>query len=74
MAPLYLKSSAAAKVLGVPYYVLVGLLRSGRFDPPAKDTSGDYVWLDEDISRARTALAARRAKSPLGKAVPHAVA
>jgi predicted site-specific integrase-resolvase len=55
-----LKSRAVAERLGVPYYVLFNLLRNGRLSPPSKDSSGDYVWTEEDVERARAALLARR--------------
>jgi hypothetical protein len=54
------KTPAAADLLGVPYHVLFELLRARRIRPPAKDSSGDYVWLAEDIERARLALENRR--------------
>jgi hypothetical protein len=40
----------------VNYYSLVGLFRSGKCDPPQKDASGDFVWTEADIERARAAL------------------
>jgi hypothetical protein len=55
----YHKTTAAARELGVPYHVLIGLIRYGRIDPPAKDSSGDFVWADADLERARQALAGR---------------
>jgi DNA-binding transcriptional MerR regulator len=53
------KTSAAASALQVPYYTLMALLRYGRITPPQKDSSGDYVWTDDDLERARIALANR---------------
>jgi hypothetical protein len=52
------KTPVAARELGISYWRLVGLLRAG-LEPPAKDSSGDYLWPDEDIQRARDALAAK---------------
>jgi hypothetical protein len=60
------KTPIAARELGVPYYTLIGLLRSGRIPPPVKDSSGDYLWSTEDIERARQALRRPRQR----KAVP----
>jgi len=57
--PLH-KTTSVARQLGVPYWRLFDLLRSGLLTPPEKDTSGDYVWTDADIERARAALEARR--------------
>jgi hypothetical protein len=62
----FLKSRAVAQALGVPYHRLFELLRSGKLTPPAKDSSGDYVWTSEDVERARLALGAGRKP----KAVP----
>jgi hypothetical protein len=59
----FYKTSAVACQLGVPYYVLFDLVRNKRMLPPQKDSSGDYVWLAEDIERARRVLAARPRKS-----------
>jgi hypothetical protein len=64
---LWCKSRAAADQLHVSYWQLFNLLRTNQLQPPAKDTSGDFVWMPEDIERARLTLAARRAKR---KAVP----
>jgi hypothetical protein len=52
----YHKTPIAAQQLGVRYYVLIGLLRSGHIPPPVKDSSGHFCWADEDIERARQAL------------------
>lgn len=51
------KSPLAAKELGISFYRLHGLLRARRITPPQKDSSGDYLWTDEDLERARKALA-----------------
>jgi hypothetical protein len=56
----FLKSAAVADLLGVPYWRLFDLLRTRKLTPPAKDSSGDYVWLPEDVERARAALRASR--------------
>jgi hypothetical protein len=57
---MYRKTPVAARELGVPYYVLTGLLRYGKIDPPGRDSSGDFLWTDADIERARQILADRR--------------
>lgn len=51
------KSPLAAKELGISFYRLHGLLRADKITPPQKDSSGDYIWTDEDLERARRALA-----------------
>jgi predicted site-specific integrase-resolvase len=56
----YFKSRAVAQALGVPYYRLFELIRSGKLVAPAKDSSGDYCWTEEDVERARAALQAKR--------------
>jgi hypothetical protein len=52
-----LKTPEAARALGATYWKLVSLLRSSKFTPPQKDSSGDYVWDASDLERARAALA-----------------
>ena len=56
----YRKTTAAAQELGVPYWRLIGLMRYGKITPPSRDTSGDFVWTDADMARARAALARAR--------------
>jgi hypothetical protein len=56
----FFKTPAVADLLGVTYWRLINLLRSRRLVPPAKDTSGDYVWAEADIERARVVLQSRR--------------
>jgi DNA-binding transcriptional MerR regulator len=54
------KTKAVADLLGITYHRLFELIRSNKITPPQKDSSGDYVWTEQDIERARQALAARR--------------
>jgi DNA-binding transcriptional MerR regulator len=66
-ATTYLKSSVVARQLGVAYSRLFALIREGKLVPPAKDSSGDYVWTEQDVEAARQALASRgrrRAQAP----------
>jgi hypothetical protein len=57
----YRKTPVAARELGTTYHRLIGLIRFNKIDPiPARDTSGDFIWGDEDMDRARQALAAAR--------------
>jgi hypothetical protein len=53
---LHLKTPLAARQLRVSYWRLVDLLRTGRLEPPAKDSSGHYQWGDDDLRRAREVL------------------
>jgi hypothetical protein len=39
-------------------------IRNGKLAPPAKDSSGDYVWLDEDMERLFQVLDGAR-RSPI---------
>jgi hypothetical protein len=50
------KTPVAARELGVSYNTLINLLRFDKIDPPGRDSSGDYVWTDGDLERAREAL------------------
>ena len=61
-----LKSVMAARELGIPYSHLASLLRSGKFPPPQKDSSGDFLWSPQDLEAARRAMALdrRRKKAP----------
>jgi hypothetical protein len=52
----YLKTTAAARKLGCSYYRLLYLLRTGKLDV-AKDSSGDFIWSDFDLQKARDLLA-----------------
>jgi hypothetical protein len=57
-----IKTRDAAKLLGCRYFQLIYAINTERLTPPAKDSSGDYVWTDADIERARAALAAWKQK------------
>lgn len=53
----YRKTPVAARELGTTYHRLIGLIRFSKMVPPERDSSGDYVWTDDDMARARQALA-----------------
>jgi hypothetical protein len=57
-----LKTPAMCRQEKIGYYVVAGMLRSGRIDPSQKDSSGDYVWTAADIDRLRKALAERKSR------------
>ncbi len=63
---MYLKTAAAADQLGISYYQLFGLLRFRKIKPPARDSSGDYVWTPGDVKRARHALDRRQRREVAG--------
>jgi hypothetical protein len=54
------KSPIAAQILRITYHTLIGLIRFGAIEPPARDSSGHYAWDDESLRRAREALSARQ--------------
>jgi hypothetical protein len=56
---VYLKTPAAARRLNVTYHRLISLIRFDKIEPPPKDSSGDYIWGDSDLDRARKALLLR---------------
>jgi hypothetical protein len=58
------KTPIAARELGVSYHRLINLVRFRKIEPPLRDTSGDYLWSDGDLGRARTALTAMRRLKP----------
>ena len=55
----YRKTPVAASELGIPYHTLIGLLRYNKMPPPGRDSSGDYIWTDQDMERARQVLLRR---------------
>ena len=54
------KTPQVARELGCSYSQLFNLIRTCKFLPPLKDSSGDYVWSERDVSAARQALAEQR--------------
>lgn len=62
----HVNTLGAAKLLGVSYYSLVGLMRSGGVPRPAKDASGNFAWGPDDVERAREAIAGRRRRGGQG--------
>ncbi len=64
----YRKTPAAARELGTTYHRLINLIRFDKITSPERDSSGDFLWSDADLDRARQALAAART----GKGVIHA--
>jgi hypothetical protein len=58
----YLKTTAAARALGVPYHALYALLRDNKLPPPARDSSGDFCWTPENLELARQVLRTRRGR------------
>jgi hypothetical protein len=56
------KTMGVARLLGVPYHVVITLVRSSKIPAPEKDEAGDFQWTEQDIERARQVIAARRKK------------
>jgi len=54
------KTRSAAAAIGATVAQIMAAIYAGKLTPPAKDESGDYVWSDEDLERARQALATDR--------------
>lgn len=50
------KTPVAARELGISYHRLFGMLRSAKLTPPQKDSSGDYIWTEDDMEAARQIL------------------
>jgi hypothetical protein len=59
----YLKTPAAARALKTTYHKLMGLIRFDKIAPPQRDSSGDFIWTDDDLERARRALAPSRVRA-----------
>ena len=66
----YRKTPAAARELGIPYTRLVNWLRSGRLAPPGRDTSGDYVWTDDDMAPHKAGAVCLAVRPTRGRARP----
>jgi hypothetical protein len=64
--PRYWKTPGAAAELGENYTRIINLIRFQKMDPPEKDSSGDYVWTEQDLERARAALARGRRRRGQG--------
>jgi hypothetical protein len=67
--PLPIKTRDVAATIGVTIGALTHALRDGRVSAPQKDSSGDYVWTQEEISQAAAAIgrpeyAARSPENP----------
>ena len=51
------KTAAVSLMLGVSYWKLLWLFRSGKMPKPQKDISGDLAWTETDVKMARRLLA-----------------
>jgi hypothetical protein len=58
------KTPIAADEIGCSYSQLIGLLRYRKIRPPQRDSSGDYLWSDADLRRAKAALAKLERRRP----------
>lgn len=59
---MYRKTPVAARESGITYHRLISLMRYGKLTPPARDSSGDFIWTDADMERIRQALALPRVR------------
>jgi hypothetical protein len=64
------KTPIACDLIPATYTQLANMLRCKKIKAPPKDTSGDYLWGQEDIEAARRVLAARRPGRSAPAAVP----
>lgn len=62
-----MKTPIAARQLKIPYSRLMSLLRYGKIPAPHKDSSGDYLWAENDLAAARRALEDRSNRKSLAK-------
>ncbi len=61
---MYRKSRQVTELLGISYWKLVSMLRSGKLPQPQKDASGDLILSSRDVANARKALGIDRRKRP----------
>jgi hypothetical protein len=63
------KTKDVARELGISVLKLRAMLQNEKLEPPPKDSSGDYVWTDADVERARVAAQTdRRRRRPAAPA------
>jgi hypothetical protein len=63
MLTLPIRSSDILDRFGISYTALTYLLRNRHISTPARDSSGTFVWTDENVEEVRQALAKRRKAS-----------
>jgi hypothetical protein len=56
------KTPVAARMLGRRGPHLLNLIYQGYIPSPQKDSSGDYLWGEDDVERARVYFATRGRK------------
>jgi hypothetical protein len=56
---LPLTTRQVAKRLGVSYGIVIRLVQEEKIQRPARDSSGDYAWSDDDVQAARAVLEQR---------------
>jgi hypothetical protein len=59
-----MKTPIAASRLGIRSSHLYSLIRIGKIRPPVKDSSGDFVWSESDLDRARAVIAVGQRHAP----------
>ena len=55
-----MKTTPAARHLGVPVYALLNWVRHGLLAAPPRDSSGHFVWGPEHLAAARRVAQRRR--------------
>ena len=64
------KSPIAAQRVGTAYHNLIVFIRTKAIPAQARDSSGHYLWSEDDIKRARQAMADRRRRRNRAPAAP----
>lgn len=63
---MFLKTPKAAEALGVSYHRVINLVRFKKIDPlPQRDSSGDLLWTDADLDRARMVLGVHKQRKAI---------
>ncbi len=55
-----LTTPQVAKKLGVSYGTVIRMVQHEQIPRPARDSSGDYAWTDNDVQAARGVLEERK--------------
>jgi hypothetical protein len=64
------KTPVAALELDITQSHLHYLVRARKVKPPARDSSGDFLWSDADLEAARRALAIDRRRREHRRSAP----
>jgi hypothetical protein len=59
-----LKTRDVCRIHNVPPLRIRHLLAAGRIPAPSKDSSGDFIWQEDDVARLLEAVPPRRRQIP----------